>query len=891
MRLLAAVPVLLALAAAQDPSSTSSSPSSSSSASPSPSLSLSLTTANVTSTLSTRTQNQNTLITTVLPTTFNVTRTISSTSSSVSSSASSASSSASASPTPSPIVLDTKLDPAFGVLGALLIITGLPSAFWGHKNRWTSFFLTGFYTLSLVCFVLILKFGILAAINPPSKTLRGMFVLSSAIAGFAGGAIAIFFWKATRYAIGAWGGFAVALWIQCFHNGGLIKSVGLRWILYIGTPLSINHPAPRANHMSLGCAVIGFILCTIPKIHYHILLISTAFVGSSAFILGVDCFTTAGLKEFYIWNLGFRSLFPKFTNNGIEYPVSQIMQIELGLIGAIALMGVAVQLRILSVLHRKLGEISEEQKKRDQDAEAVAADKFKDVKREQAEWETEHPTLPRYGRQESGYSSLPTKDQDGSSSPTTVEHEHHSSTFTLVAEGRARRHSNISDFKAAPTPDEELRRAARNMQSPGALPALDLGLGIQEDVPSGFIASDEPHSQSQPEGLQKKNSLNGLEELKRKESLIQEIQTIRRSIEALKSETPVSSSPSTSRHPSIASRRTLSIDAGSALLPIPSHLRPPRETNPRARAHSIELSSLGYLPPPGDTVSRPTSVPRDEEWDAYLHERKLLQPPSGITPPISTTPAATAPRLPISPAVSEALNKRKQRESALAFGDQHSSDSSEDVPLAQLAKHKRDSSGGNIPVTILPPKKPTAVLLPTSQRPGHTRTRTFEELNERHREKMRDLQAPLTQAEKEEADIMAARQRWERNKAAEKEAFKRRQADKNAQYEKERRKRPEDDGDRKGQKPVTRMEGRRHSRSVSHDRLGRTGSSSKRLSTLKVEDWQRYQEAEANHRAEATTSSGSGSKRDSRPLLSQSTGVPFPEGRKRSQRMSHDPLS
>lgn len=33
------------------------------------------------------------------------------------------------------------------------------------------------------------------------------------------------------------------------------------------------------------------------QIHYHILLISTAFVGSSAFILGVDCFTTAGLKE------------------------------------------------------------------------------------------------------------------------------------------------------------------------------------------------------------------------------------------------------------------------------------------------------------------------------------------------------------------------------------------------------------------------------------------------------------------------------------------------------------------------------------------------------------------------------------------------------------------
>lgn len=98
----------------------------------------------------------------------------------------------------------------------------------------TSFFLIGYYTLSLVCAVLIIKFGVLPAVNPPSKTLRGMFVLASSIAGIAGGGIAIFFWKMARYGIGFWGGFAVGLWIQCFHDGGVIKAIGLRWILYIG---------------------------------------------------------------------------------------------------------------------------------------------------------------------------------------------------------------------------------------------------------------------------------------------------------------------------------------------------------------------------------------------------------------------------------------------------------------------------------------------------------------------------------------------------------------------------------------------------------------------------------------------------------------------------------
>jgi hypothetical protein len=187
--------------------------------SPSPSASLSVSislgTSSITETITSRVQNHNTVITTVVPTSFNVSYTVTP--------SQSASASASASASPAPIILDTRIDPAFGVLGALLILTGLPSAFWGHKNRWwvpifpmpwffcsnglrTSFFLIGFYSLSLVCMVLILKFGVLNAINPPSQTLRGMFVLSCAVAGVAGGAIAVFFWKATRYFIGGWGG-------------------------------------------------------------------------------------------------------------------------------------------------------------------------------------------------------------------------------------------------------------------------------------------------------------------------------------------------------------------------------------------------------------------------------------------------------------------------------------------------------------------------------------------------------------------------------------------------------------------------------------------------------------------------------------------------------------
>lgn len=743
------------------------------------------------------------------------------------------------------------------MLGAILILTGLPSAFWGHKNRWSSFFLIGFYSLSLVCFVLIIRFGVLQAVNPPSQTIRGMFVLACSVAGIAGGAIAIFFWKAARYCIGAWGGLAFAWWIQCFHNGGLISSVGLRWILYIG------------------CAVIGFVLSTIPKVHYHILLISTAFVGASALMLGIDCYTTAGLKEFYVWNLGFRSLFPKFQDNGIRYPVSQTIQIELGLLGAVALMGAAVQLRILSVLQHKLKEISQDQQKQNDDAEQNAAGRFNVVLRERAQWEKEHG----HGRVESGYSSMPLmKDQDGSSSPVTPDHR----SVDYQDAVRQRYQSGVSDFMTAPTPEDELRRVtSRSLQGPGVLPALDLGLGIENDVPTSFIAKDSsPASPATDKVPKKQMSAAQLEAMKKKEDLVAEIENIRKSIEALRGETPTTSA-SNSRGPSIRA-----FDAAtSLLLPSPSHSRPPREPAPRGRVRSLDYLGSEIL---GESISRPTSVPlRDPDWDAYVQDRKLLQPPRGVTPPIGVT------KIQMSPAVTEALKDRKRRETSLGYagpsGSGGATDSSEDVPIAKRMHRRSTSAGTNAylyppaprperepPITILPPKK---IAAPMPQRPVNTRTRTFEELAERHREKMRDLQGPVTTANREHAELEAAKARWEKSRAAERETMKRRETER----ERELRKRREA-GEKDGEKTEKRRASDSHKRSLSADRLaqlGTGGSHSRRLSTMKVEDWQRYQQEVAPENEKERPG-----RRESR----RQSGVPFPDD-KHVRRKSREPLS
>ncbi|TRM60275.1 hypothetical protein BD626DRAFT_572045 [Schizophyllum amplum] len=737
-------------------------------------------------------------------------------------SSASATPSATESPNADNTFLDTKIDPAFGVLGALLILTGLPSTFWGHKNRWTSFFITGCYTLALVCFVLITKFGILPAIHPPTATVRGMFVLACGVAGIAGGGIAIFFWKASRYFIGGWGGFAVGLWIQCFRDGGLISNVGLRWILYIGA------------------GVVGFVLCTIPKIHYHVLLVSTAFVGASAFMLGIDCFTTANLKEFYVWNIGFTSLFPKFKDNGIKFPVSQVMQIELGLIGAIALMGVAVQLRILSALQVKLKEINEEQRRRERAADLDGVDRFAMLQREQEEWERDHPSFSKHGRAESGLSTMPLmgKYQDGSSSPVT---EH-----TFASEDRKRRPSGLSDLMASPAPEEEKERAARGRPTV-ALPALDLGMGIEDDVPKDFIAKNQGKAQRQPP----------TKEIQKRDDLLAEIDNLRRSIDVLRTESPDLSS----HRPSLTSRRTLSTDAAAALLPA-VHLRPPRTSDPRARVHSMEMNALAGQYSAGESLGRPSSAPlRDVDWDQYVAERKLLQPPSGVTPPIPTTSPGPSPthRINMPPAVAEALRDRKLRESVL-YSAPHASD--DDVPLAQQQHARSRSAGGNMPVTILPPQKP--IHAPKPQRPsGAPRTATFEELNERHREHLRNMQAPITQAQKDQADLDTAKARWERSKAAEREAVAKRQAEKAARL-REGGRSPHDNGERQ----------RRHSRSLSADKLNAlgTGNTSKRLSTMKVENWQQQQVGEMGTGHERGPSGSGGRTRDSR-----AAGVPFPD--------------
>lgn len=517
------------------------------------------------------------------------------------------------------------------------------------------------------------------------------------------------------------------------------------------------------------------------------------------------------------------SLFPTYVDNGIEFPVTQVMQIELGLMAAVALMGIALQLRILKLLQRKLKEISEMQQKRNEEEERRAAERFASLDMEKQEWEAQRKSILHHDRNDSDVSGIALLADGKGSAPGSPQPDDYT---TLVGGQRQRYQSGLSELM---TDD------GRRSQSPGAIPALDLGRGIEGSVPQDYLADSKEISKIE-------------EEIRAKEKLRLEIEDIRKSIINLED-----SAQSRSHRPSLASRTDIiGYQDGS-----------------RSRSNSLELGTMMRTSSTG--VVRPKSVPIPEDWDAYVRDRKLLQPPSGISAPIQASPPPMAQRTPMSAALLDAVANRQKMESMLGVKSnmpvegtsshpyqivpQRSQDS-EDTPLALIVpsnskpsiskSHIRSKSAG-LPATILPPQK-ASPHRPVQEERTPPRVATYEELAERHQRKIRDIQAPLTKAEREAAELEDAKTRWEKSKAVEKEAVTKRQADMVAALAREEKKRKKEQkaGSGSGPELVPDKDQREPRRSLSVDKLGTlpggsVNPNSKRLSVMKVEDWKRSQ--------------------------------------------------
>ena len=178
--------------------------------------------------------------------------------------------------------LQPKITPAIGISGVILLLSGVALCLIGIKYRWLYVFLSTGLLASLGVTILLLY-----VMNPPvSDAIQGAYMVAAVITGLIFGALALIFKEVTEGLGCLLGGFCLAMWLLALSPGGLVTSTSVLPIFIVAFCL-----AAFALSFSHYTRNYGLIFCT-------------SFAGAQVTILGVDCFSRAGLKEFwiYIWS-------------------------------------------------------------------------------------------------------------------------------------------------------------------------------------------------------------------------------------------------------------------------------------------------------------------------------------------------------------------------------------------------------------------------------------------------------------------------------------------------------------------------------------------------------------------------------------------------------------
>lgn len=272
-------------------------------------------------------------------------------------------------PTQDPNVLPIvpKITPAMGIAGAIMLGTGVALCLVGIKKAWLHNFLSTAYLASLAVTVLIIY-----VMNPEhSNAIQGAYVVASVVTGLIFGAVSLVFQEVTEGLGCMLGSFCFAMWILVLAPGGIIHSTAGRGIL-IGV-----------------ITVTGFALSFSHHTRMYALLCCTSFAGATVTILGVDCFSRAGLKEFwlYLWSLNDKQ-FPLETNT---YPITRGIRVEIACIIVVFLLGLVSQFKLWKVIKARRAKNEEDRKRAEDDRLEAEAAIGRDIEanneKERAEWE------------------------------------------------------------------------------------------------------------------------------------------------------------------------------------------------------------------------------------------------------------------------------------------------------------------------------------------------------------------------------------------------------------------------------------------------------------------------------------------------------------------------
>lgn len=249
----------------------------------------------------------------------------------------------------------------------LLIVAGAVYLTIGIKNPWLHIFLSVTLLGNLATTVLILY----VMTVPVSDAIQGAYLVAITLTGLALGAGSTIFKEVTEGLGCILGGFSVAMWVMTLVPGGLIQDTAGKSVFIAG--LSLAAFGLFFSHYTRDYAVIGLI----------------AFGGATATVLGVDCYTRAGLKEFwaYIWDLN-ENLFPAGAHG---YPVTKGMRVESAVIVLLFLIGVISQMKLWRVIQerrdKKAAEKAEDERNLQAEEEAVGREVEERTARERRVWE------------------------------------------------------------------------------------------------------------------------------------------------------------------------------------------------------------------------------------------------------------------------------------------------------------------------------------------------------------------------------------------------------------------------------------------------------------------------------------------------------------------------
>ncbi|KAK3939939.1 hypothetical protein QBC46DRAFT_314834 [Diplogelasinospora grovesii] len=219
--------------------------------------------------------------------------------------------------------------PGWAVAGVVLLISGVVHALVGIRTRWLHTFLSVAFLAGLGVSVLIVY-----VMNPPvSNAVQGAYVVAVVCTGLILGGLAVLFKEITECLGCLLGGFCISMWLLTLQEGGLVpNSTGK--ILFIAA-FSLVGLGLYFSHWTRTYSLIG----------------SISFSGATAAVLGIDCFSRAGLKEFwaYIWQLNDK-IFPLGADT---YPLTRGIRVELAATILICAAGIVSLLRLWRVIKER----------------------------------------------------------------------------------------------------------------------------------------------------------------------------------------------------------------------------------------------------------------------------------------------------------------------------------------------------------------------------------------------------------------------------------------------------------------------------------------------------------------------------------------------------------